>query len=336
MFITTSEAYHSFLSERQSQSMATPSSSSKASSIYSTSESPFQAFDHASVTSHTSAASSKSQGSATWSSCSSLHTSPSVGSGVYVESALGSRTISPYEGAHPSLEHRREDKRSKLRTSLWLNQRRQCRFHPFPSTPCPRRKAWDGFSLPFVSCFKVENHDGPLYTLSVSLEDLYHGRRYRLPMDRIMQSGRARPTIVHVDIPPGCPSGAKIVCHDAGNERKDGTREDIVFVIEEAPHDLYYRVGRDLVREAIMPWDPKLNKEPGTVRFSGLDGTQLSMTIDYPNDKAHTGCHVIFGAGMPTYGAGIESTRGDLFVRWQIESPRPSMWRRLKTCLHIA
>ena len=47
--------------------------------------------------------------------------------------------------------------------------------------------------------------------------------------------------VLDVDVPPGCRSGTKIVFRDAGHERRDGTKQDLVFVVREAKHKRFVR-----------------------------------------------------------------------------------------------
>jgi len=47
--------------------------------------------------------------------------------------------------------------------------------------------------------------------------------------------------VLDVDVPPGCRAGTKIVFRDAGHERRDGMKQDLVFVVREAKHERFVR-----------------------------------------------------------------------------------------------
>ncbi len=47
--------------------------------------------------------------------------------------------------------------------------------------------------------------------------------------------------VLDVDVPPGCRAGTKIVFRDAGHERRDGMKQDLVFVVREVKHERFVR-----------------------------------------------------------------------------------------------
>lgn len=53
--------------------------------------------------------------------------------------------------------------------------------------------------------------------------------------------------ILTIDIKPGWKKGTKITFPDKGNEQPNQLPADLVFVIDEKPHDLYTREGNDLL-----------------------------------------------------------------------------------------
>ncbi|KDQ24354.1 hypothetical protein PLEOSDRAFT_1046712 [Pleurotus ostreatus PC15] len=192
------------------------------------------------------------------------------------------------------------------------------------STSIPNFETPSDTELPGTSAL---NRRGTVYTsskewkynLKLTLEELFHGKKCRFRLDRYLQSGVKRRIVINIDVPPGCAPGTRIVCAGAGHEHKDGTFQDIVFVVDEESHDMFYRVADDLVMEVTLPWDSNLEKDEGTVRFRGLDGEMLTIKIDYRKERSLKGCNVIFGAGMT--GKGEPSRRGDLFVRYVLPPP---------------
>jgi len=105
--------------------------------------------------------------------------------------------------------------------------------------------------------------------------------------------------------------------------------------VEEAPHERFCRLrknGDDLGMDVKVPWVKALEKEKGEVHFKGIDGKNMAVKIDYPNDRHMEGTHVVVGAGMPIRGGGQGGVvrRGDLVVRWEIVTSPTSTWENLK------
>ncbi len=48
--------------------------------------------------------------------------------------------------------------------------------------------------------------------------------------------------------------GTKILCCNVGHERLDGTRQDLAFIIREAPHDRFLRIDDDLYVDVRLPF----------------------------------------------------------------------------------
>jgi len=106
-------------------------------------------------------------------------------------------------------------------------------------------------------------------------------------------------------------------------------------VVDEVPHERFSRLqknGYDLGMEVKLPWVKALEKEKGEVHFKGIDGKNIAVKIDYPNDRHMEGTHVVVGAGMPIREEGEDVTRrrGDLVVRWEIVTSPTSAWEALK------
>ena len=54
-------------------------------------------------------------------------------------------------------------------------------------------------------------------------------------------TGKTKAVVLDVDVPPGCRAGTKIVFRDAGHERRDGMKQDLVFVVRELKHERFVR-----------------------------------------------------------------------------------------------
>lgn len=138
-----------------------------------------------------------------------------------------------------------------------------------------------------------------VYEMNMTLEDLYNGKKFYFRVVRYMRSGRKSIVPLELFVPPGTSAGTKIVVEDAGNERKDGTVQAIVFLVKEIEHDRFRRVSDDLLMEVRLPWVDKLNEEPGMVYFHGVDAKEHLFTVDYHKHRSLSGTAVIPGAGMP-------------------------------------
>ncbi|KIL67692.1 hypothetical protein M378DRAFT_197091 [Amanita muscaria Koide BX008] len=82
------------------------------------------------------------------------------------------------------------------------------------------------------------------YPLPLSLEDIFHGKRLCYRITRRYLSGKSKGVVLDVDVPAGCRSGTKIVFRDAGHERRDGTKQDMVFLVQHAKHERFVRGSR--------------------------------------------------------------------------------------------
>ncbi|KAK2460300.1 hypothetical protein APHAL10511_007689 [Amanita phalloides] len=80
-----------------------------------------------------------------------------------------------------------------------------------------------------------------VYPLQLTLEDIFRGSRLCYRIRRRYLSGKTKAVVLDVDVPAGCRSGTKIVFRDAGHERRDGTRQDLVFIVREVKHARFVR-----------------------------------------------------------------------------------------------
>jgi DnaJ-class molecular chaperone len=116
-------------------------------------------------------------------------------------------------------------------------------------------------------------------------------------------------------VSPGTQSGTKLVCRGAGHERIDGSFQDIVFIIEQIPHDQFLRLGHDLAMRIRIPWSPKL-KLGGKIAFAGIGGEERLVRIGHPLSNALKGTSTVAGAGMPVLCKGNIIGRGNIIVKW--------------------
>ncbi|KAH9481292.1 Protein psi1 [Psilocybe cubensis] len=177
------------------------------------------------------------------------------------------------------------------------------------------------YSIPLVS-IGLGSAGEWVYSLAISLEELFTGKHFRFGISRAYLSGKAKSVVIEIDIPSGCRPGTRILCRNVGHEWKPGVFQDIAFIIEEAPHERFVRLYDDLVMDVRLPWVDSLRRQGGKVPFMGIDGRSLIIQIDYPRDKKLNGRSIIKGAGMPIREQGKIVGRGDLIIQWEILPPK--------------
>lgn len=146
------------------------------------------------------------------------------------------------------------------------------------------------------------------------MEDLYHGKHLRLRITRYNLSGVRKNVILDVDIPPGCQPGSRIYCRGAGHERKDGSFQDIVFLVDQEPHDKFSRVGNDLIMDVHIPWHEGLKRPGGKLCFTGINDEDIIVRLEFSGNKQHGTC-TIPGHGMPVRQGKAITGRGNLIIR---------------------
>ena len=162
--------------------------------------------------------------------------------------------------------------------------------------------------------------------LKVSLEDLYNGATKHLKVGRKLMDGSTEQKVLDIQIHPGWKSGTKVRFPQAGNEvPPTGEAQDLVFVVEEKPHEVFKRDGNDLIAnvkipliEALAGPPPGVSKPVKTVEM--LDGRKLQVPV--PPGIVKPGQQTtITGEGMPARKGGMATTKGDLIVNWDTVFP---------------
>ena len=119
------------------------------------------------------------------------------------------------------------------------------------------------------------------YELKVSLEDLYAGTTKKM---KITREG-ADAKIVEIRLLPHWKKGTKVTFPGEGSLQPDGSRADVVFILDEKPHDRFKRDGDTLIHKRRVHLSEALC---GTnVQLLSLDGRQL--TIDCTNNLISPG-----------------------------------------------
>ncbi|XP_062233967.1 uncharacterized protein LOC133931141 [Phragmites australis] len=155
--------------------------------------------------------------------------------------------------------------------------------------------------------------------LPVSLSDLYKGvtKKMKISRETIDASGRVSQVeeILTIDVKPGWKKGTKITFPEKGNEAPNMTAADIVFIIEEKPHDVFTREGNDLVMTEKISLAEALTGY--TVRVTTLDGRSLLLPI---NSVIHPSYEeVVPGEGMPI--PKDPTKKGNLRIKFNIKFP---------------
>jgi len=121
--------------------------------------------------------------------------------------------------------------------------------------------------------------------------------------------------ILTIDIKPGWKKGTKITFPDKGNEAVNQLPADLVFVIDEKPHDVYKRDGNDLVLHHKIPLVDALAGT--TVKLKTLDGRELSVSLP---DVVTPGYELVVAKeGMPI--ARERGKKGNLRIKFDVMFP---------------
>ncbi|KAI0508141.1 hypothetical protein KFK09_014275 [Dendrobium nobile] len=118
-------------------------------------------------------------------------------------------------------------------------------------------------------------------TLVCSLEELCIGSTKKMKISRNVfnDNGQVIPVseILKIDVRPGWKKGTKITFPDKGNEEPNLLPADLVFIIDEKPHEVYQRDGNDLIVHQKVSLLEALTGT--TLNFTSLDGRDLTIPV---------------------------------------------------------
>jgi len=161
----------------------------------------------------------------------------------------------------------------------------------------------------------------PIVTpVKCTLEELYAGttkkmRITRSVVDQLSMKRMSVQDLLEIQVKPGWKKGTKITFEGKGDEEPGMEPADVVFVLDEKPHNTFARQGDDLVYTQKMPLVDALC---GThVTFTHLDGGVRSYALTEPLGPGRT--KVVRGEGMPNSKTG---RKGDLLIQLDVEFPR--------------
>ncbi|KAI3853262.1 hypothetical protein MKW92_006619 [Papaver armeniacum] len=156
-------------------------------------------------------------------------------------------------------------------------------------------------------------------TLTCNLEDLYKGTTKKMKISREVTDSSGRPTtveeILSIVIKPGWKKGTKITFPEKGNEQRGMIPADLVFIIDEKPHNLFKRDSNDLIVSMKVSLVEALTGY--TAQITTLDGRSLSIPVTSVISPTHE--EVVKGEGMPI--PKDPSKKGNLRVKFNIKFP---------------
>lgn len=121
--------------------------------------------------------------------------------------------------------------------------------------------------------------------------------------------------ILTIEVKPGWKKGTKITFPDKGNQQPNQLAADLVFVIDEKPHDLFDRDGNDLIVSKRVSLAEAIGGT--TINLTTLDGRSLSIPV---SDIVSPGYEMsVANEGMPI--TKEPGHRGDLRIKFDVKFP---------------
>ncbi|MFH1759173.1 MAG: J domain-containing protein [Patescibacteria group bacterium] len=147
-------------------------------------------------------------------------------------------------------------------------------------------------------------------TLSITLEEAFHGVKKTISYNK---------SETEVSVIPGIRNGQTIRLNGRGEVGKKGHPSgDLYIKIHVQPHSVFEVKGDDLLMEEDIDLiDVLLGKK---VSIKGIDNKELSIEIP-PGANLNEEIKIA-GAGMPRLGGLLRSNRGDLYVLFNIVTPK--------------
>ncbi|CAL0319184.1 unnamed protein product [Lupinus luteus] len=156
--------------------------------------------------------------------------------------------------------------------------------------------------------------------LPCTLEELYSGSTRKMKISRTVMdanSKRAVPEteILTIEVKPGWKKGTKITFPDKGNQQPNQLAADLVFVIDEKPHDIFKRDGNDLIVSQRVSLAEAIGGT--TINITTLDKRTLSIPV---TDIVSPGYELVIAKeGMPI--TKERGHRGDLRIKFEVKFP---------------
>jgi DnaJ family protein B protein 4 len=126
-----------------------------------------------------------------------------------------------------------------------------------------------------TSSKRAKKPDATVHNIAVSLEELYLGTTKKLKITR-KRGGRDEAKVIEIDVKPGWKAGTKLTFENEGDQdAQTGLCADIVFVIQEKPHNQFKRIGNDLILSIPVTLTEALTGVKRQVTH--LDGTTVDI-----------------------------------------------------------
>jgi len=133
-------------------------------------------------------------------------------------------------------------------------------------------------------------------------------------VDKATREERRVEKVLDVVVQAGWKKGTKVTFTGEGDDPGDGGKaQDIVFMIEEKPHQYFKREGDDLIFKAKLSSAQAAKGIKITVPH--LDGRSVVVQVSTGEVK-HAGTKVIKGEGMPIRKA--PGTNGDMIIEFDV------------------
>lgn len=120
--------------------------------------------------------------------------------------------------------------------------------------------------------------------------------------------------ILTINIKPGWKKGTKITFPEKGNETPGTIAADLMFVVDEKPHETFKRDGNDLIYTHRVPLQEALTD--CTVKIKTLDGRNLTVQVPEVITPGYE--KVVPGEGMPIKNTG---KKGNLKIKFNVKFP---------------
>jgi DnaJ family protein B protein 4 len=152
-----------------------------------------------------------------------------------------------------------------------------------------------------------------------SLEELYTGTTKKLKVTKQVSDAQGHTSesskILTIDVKPGWKAGTKLTFENEGDEAPGIIPADLIFELEEKPHQYYKREGNDLIYHLTINLLQALTGVKLTL--PSLDGRDIRVTIRDIINPNYT--HVIPGEGMPL--SRNPAQKGNMLIKFTIRFP---------------
>ncbi|XP_074556859.1 uncharacterized protein LOC141812766 [Curcuma longa] len=134
---------------------------------------------------------------------------------------------------------------------------------------------FDHYSIMSLSAFSMP------YLFAPNLEELYTGTKRKMKISREVRTPNGKTVEEHeiltIEVTPGWRKGTKVTFPEKVNEELNQIPADLVFIIDEKPHEVYKREGNDLVvHQKISLVDALAGT---TINLVTLDGCNLVIDM---------------------------------------------------------